>query len=161
MGDTPRPFGVQPNERAFLAAMFDHMVEGVALHELVLGPAGAPADYRILAVNRAYESILGIPRDRVVGRLATEAYGVPAAPYLAEYSRVALGGAPHRFETHFPPMDRHFDISVFRPGPNLFATIFSDITERTRMNLALQAMRNVGLVMDPNIKFYKGKGCQL
>ncbi|MBI5545479.1 MAG: Flp pilus assembly complex ATPase component TadA [Deltaproteobacteria bacterium] len=33
--------------------------------------------------------------------------------------------------------------------------------ETTHEDSVLQAMRNVGLVMDPNIKFYKGKGCQL
>ena len=112
-----------------LKALFESMTEMVALHELVVDPLGQPSNYRITDCNRAFSAVTGIPREMAVGRLATEVYGTPVAPYLEEYSRVALCGEPHHFETYFPPMEKHFAISVVSPGKNRFATISTDITE--------------------------------
>jgi PAS domain S-box-containing protein len=120
-------------------ALFGTMAEGVVLHELVRGNAGNPVDYRILEANHAFEMHTGIPESSVAGRLATEAYGLAEAPFLDTYSRVAETGQPAHFETFFPPMDRHFAISVFRPEPERFATVFMDITERKRTENALKA----------------------
>ncbi|MBI5074803.1 MAG: GAF domain-containing protein [Nitrospirae bacterium] len=113
-------------------SLFSGMSEGVALHRLVYDGQGAVADYEILAVNPQYETILGMHEEQVKGKLATAAYGTDTAPYLAEFSRVAESGIPSRFETYFPPMNKHFDISVAPLEKNGFATIFTDITERKR-----------------------------
>ncbi len=112
--------------------LFSDMLEGMALHEVVYDSAGSAVDYRILEVNSRYEQILGIRRSGVIGRLSTEVYGVPDAPYLEEFSRVAETGKPDRFETYFPAMDRHFSISVCSFEKGHFATIFSDITGRKK-----------------------------
>jgi len=113
-------------------SLFSGMTEGVALHEVIYDGEGRAINYRILEVNARYETILHLGRQAVVGRLATEAYGTPEAPYLAEYRRVVETGEPCQFETYFPPMKLHFTISVARLGPGRFATIFFDITERVR-----------------------------
>jgi PAS domain S-box-containing protein len=111
-------------------ALFESMTEGVALHEVIFDKAGKPADYRILAVNSAYEKHTGLGVQKAKNMLASELYGAGAPPYLDEYSSVALTGKPYRFETFFPPLNRHFAISVFSHGRNLFATVFEDITDR-------------------------------
>jgi PAS domain S-box-containing protein len=113
-------------------SLFSNMAEGVALHELVLDEAGAPVNYRLLNCNDQFERILGLRRADVLGKLATEAYGVAEAPYLREYSRVALSGATAHLESYFPPLDRFFEISVAPWSERGFATIFSDITARKR-----------------------------
>jgi len=110
--------------------LFTRMTEGSALHEMVYDPAGNPADYRILDVNPAFESVLGIKRETVVGKTSCEAYGVAPPPYLDIYARVAATGQPFLFEEFFEPMQKHFSISVFSPEQGRFATIFEDITER-------------------------------
>ncbi len=112
--------------------LFAGMTEGVALHTLVYGPDGRAVNYRLVDVNPQFEAVLQLRREAVVGRLATEVYGVPQAPYLAEYGRVVETGQPCQFETVFPPLDRHFYISVARMGPDQFATLFFDITARIR-----------------------------
>jgi PAS domain S-box-containing protein len=118
--------------RSLFHSLFDHMSEGVALHEIVLDDTGHPSDYRIVDVNPRFEHHVGIPRNSVIGRLASEAYGTSPPPYLAEYSGVAMSGEPHRFETYFPPLDKHFLISAAPLGPGGFATIFFDISETKR-----------------------------
>lgn len=116
-----------------LKALFASMTEMVALHELVEDPLGQPSNYRITDCNQAFSAITGIPREMAVGRLATEVYGTPVPPYLEEFSRVAICGEPHHFETYFPPMDKHFAISVVSPGKNRFATISTDITDTKKI----------------------------
>jgi len=121
-----------------LRSLYSTMSEGVCLHEIVYDEHGAAVDYRIIDVNPAYESIIGLPRERAVGSLASEIYGTDEPPYLDIYAQVALTGKPTTFETYFPPMKKHFTISVFSPGKGKFATVFADITERKRMQQTLE-----------------------
>ena len=118
-------------ERRF-HALFDNMAEGVALHRTIYNERGEPVNYEILDVNPRYEAVLGLKCEQVAGKLATEVYGVAEVPYLARFTRVGETGQPDSFETYFSPMDRHFAISVAPLGGKLWATIFTDITERKR-----------------------------
>ncbi len=112
-----------------LKRLFKHMEEGLALHELVYGEDGRVSDYRVLAVNPAYERYVGIKQEEAAGRTATDLYGTKEPPYLEIYSQVALTGKPASFDTYFPPLQKHFRISVYSPKKGQFATIFLDITE--------------------------------
>ncbi|WP_079434784.1 bacteriohemerythrin [Zoogloea sp. LCSB751] len=127
--------GLRESERKF-HSLYTTMAEGVALHQLVLGADGQPRDYLILDVNPAFEAILGLTQKDVVGRLASDVYG--QVPFLDAYAKVASGGKPLRFESHFEPMNKVFTISVFSPASGQFATIFKDITARTEAEKALR-----------------------
>jgi len=124
-------------------SLYDNMLEGVALHELVHDENGAPIEYRIVDVNSRFESILGMNRVDIINKLSTQAYGTTLPPYLERYSAVASSGIPIHFETHFSPLDRHFEISVSPWGKNGFATIFNDITERKKAEEQLRAAKDV------------------
>ncbi|MBN2002188.1 MAG: PAS domain S-box protein [Anaerolineae bacterium] len=119
-------------------ALFSNMAEGVCVHEMVYDADGKAVDYRILDVNPQYEILTGITQSMAMGRLATDLYGVSPPPYFDIYANVAASGRPTRFETYYPPMDKHFLISVFSPAPGSFATVFSDIGDRKRAEMALQ-----------------------
>jgi len=118
-------------------SLYQHMAEGVALHAVVCDEAGQAVNYRILDVNPQFERYTGLAAAAVVGKLATEAYGVKSAPYLSEYAAVGLTGVPVRLETHFPALDRHYEISIAPMGKGFFATIFLDVSERKRQQRAL------------------------
>ncbi|MEM2124713.1 MAG: PAS domain S-box protein, partial [Methanolinea sp.] len=120
---------LERSERRF-RQLFEAMHEGLALHRIVCDGEGRPAEYRILAVNQAFERILGLRREDVVGKLSCEAYGVDTPPFLGTYAEVAESGIPCSFEAYYPPLRRHFRISVYSPAKNHFATVFEDITER-------------------------------
>ncbi|NML27422.1 PAS domain S-box protein [Zoogloea dura] len=124
------------NSEVKFHSLYTSMTEGVALHELVFDGSGKPVDYRIIDVNRAFESILSLGREKVVGRLASEVYG--QVPYLAAYAEVALGGPAIRFQPFFEPLGKHFSISVFSTEQRRFATVFEDVTDRVH---ALEALR--------------------
>jgi signal transduction histidine kinase len=111
-----------------LTALFDSMEEMVVLHEVLLDDQGLPINYRITDCNQAYTTITGVSKQQAVGRLATEVYQVQTPPYLEEFCQVGITGKPYFFETYFPPMEKHFSISVVSPGPLTFATISNDVT---------------------------------
>ncbi len=112
-------------------SLFNNMSEGVALHELVFAD-GKPVNYRIADVNNPFLKIIGVSREQIVGKLATEAYGTPNPPYFEEYARVGISKTPLNFETYFAPLDKHFAISVAPWQGNGFATIFTDISDRRK-----------------------------
>jgi PAS domain S-box-containing protein len=114
-------------------SLFDNMTEGVALHELIYDDQGTSVDYRIVSTNPAFEKHTGLKGELIHGRLASAAYGTGAAPYLEIYAQVAHSGEAYAFETFFPPLDRHFHISVNSPKRGQFVTVFEDITERKRV----------------------------
>lgn len=111
-------------------ALFNSMTEGVVLHEIVHDDRGKPVDYRIIDVNPGFTRHTGIAIEKAHGRLATELYNSPTPPYFDDYLRVAQTGKSFSFETFYPPMGKHFSISVFSPGIDLFATVFEDITKQ-------------------------------
>jgi PAS domain S-box-containing protein len=120
----------QHSERQYMS-LFNSMQEGVALHKLVRAN-GAPENYILLDVNRRFEELLGMKREHVVNKLATEVYRTEPAPYLKEYASVVEEGRPLQFETYFSPPDKIFVISATPIAEDLFATIFFDITEQKR-----------------------------
>ena len=118
-------------------SLYMNMTEGAALHELVYNESGNPVDYVIIETNKAFETQLGIQRENVIGKVSREAYQTKEPPYLELYARVALTGEPITFETYFPPLAKHFSISVYSPYKESFATVFQDITDRKQSEAAL------------------------
>ncbi|WP_287587158.1 PAS domain S-box protein [Candidatus Borrarchaeum sp.] len=118
-------------------SVYDSMNEGVALHQIIYDEQGETVDYTIIDVNPAYESITGLKREKAVGSRASELYGIGNSPYLDIYAKVAATGQPTSFETYFPPIDKHFSISVFSLSKGQFATVFTDITAHKKAEKAL------------------------
>jgi len=111
--------------------------EGMALHEIIYDEKGEAVDYEILDVNPAYEQILKVKKEDVIGKLASEIYYPKEPPYIDIYAEVAKTGNPTSFETYYPPFDKYFDISVFSPGLNKFVTVFEDITTKKNMEMII------------------------
>lgn len=137
-------------------ALYSSLSEGMCQYEIVRDDSGAPVDYRILEVNPAFETILGVGTAEAVGRLASEFYRTASPPYLDIYTQVAETGEPAHFETYFPQLDRHFAVAVFSPRKGRFVTLFQDITERRaaehkrleleRKFLLAQKMESLGIL---------------
>ena len=124
-------------------SLYSSMSEGVSLHEIIYNESGEAVDYKILDVNPSYEIITCLDRETAIGKKASEFYGTGNPPYMDIYAKVAATGQPASFETYFPPMDKHFSISVFSPRRGQFATIFSDITKRKQVEEQLRRQGGV------------------
>jgi len=133
---------VLSNSEKRFRSLYESMNDGLAIHEIIY-LNNKPVDYIITEVNPAFERITGLSRNSTIGKKASELYGTGVAPYLDIYSRVAIGGPPENFDTHFAPMGKYFSISVISPANGKFATIFTDITERKLRELTLQKINSV------------------
>jgi PAS domain S-box-containing protein len=120
--------------------LFGSMNEGVALHEIIYNSSHDAVDYIITDINQAYEKILGLKRNEVVGKKASELYGTGNPPYMEIYVTVAEKCEPTEFETYFKPMDKYFRISVVSPEKGKFATVFEDITEHKKSEIRRQEL---------------------
>ena len=113
-------------------SLYCAMNEGVCFHEIIYDQSGKAVDYVLTDANPAFEKITGIRREEAIGCRASKLYGTSEPPYIDVYSKVAASGEPTSFETYFPPMKKHFSISVFSLAKGMFATVFCDFTERRK-----------------------------
>lgn len=112
--------------------LFRAMLEGFALHEIIIDDAGRPADYRFLAVNPAFEKMTGLAAQKVIGRTVLDILPETEPYWIETYGKVALTGEPAFFDNYTAALDKHFQITVFRPAPGQFACILADITQQKK-----------------------------
>ena len=110
--------------------LFDSMLDGFALHEMIFGADGRPSDYRFLSINPAFEAQTGLKAETTVGRLVSDIMPEQYREWVEIYGRVAVTGEPARFERFSAQLGRYYDVLAFRPRPGQFACIFKDITSR-------------------------------
>ena len=119
--------------------LFEHMREGFAYCRMYYDDAGRPDDFVYLTVNPAFERLTGL--SDVAGRRVTDVIPTIKAetPELFDtYGKVARTGEPAHFEIDFTPLDLSLSISVFRPEPDHFVAVFTDVSERIRVERALR-----------------------
>jgi hypothetical protein len=120
--------------------LFDTLIEGFCIIEVVFDAAGRPIDYRFLETNPAFEAQTGLKDAR--GRLMRDLAPDHEAHWFEIYGQVALTGEPARFVNEARALGRWYDVSAYRaggPGSRRVAVLFNDITERIR---AEETVRN-------------------
>ncbi|MFC2121116.1 PAS domain S-box protein [Bacteroidota bacterium] len=118
-------------------SLFSSMTEGVYLHEIIYNQKGEAIDYRIIETNPASEKHLNIKPEDAIGKLATELFETDEPPFLDIYAKVAKTGIYFQFDEYFPPLKKHFHISVYSTEKGKFATVFFDITDRKQKEIEL------------------------
>jgi PAS domain S-box-containing protein len=113
--------------------LFQKMLDGFALHEIICDTAGQPVDYRFLAVNPAFEKMTGLKTDHIVGRTVLDVLPGIEQHWIEICSKVALSGEPASFENYSAAIGKHFQVTAFRPAPDQFACVFIDITKELEM----------------------------
>ena len=122
--------------------LFDTMIEGFSLDEIILNDAGEPVDLRYLSVNPAFERHTGLKAEDVVGRTARELFPDAEPVWFERYGMVALTGNPVHFEERFGPLDKWFEVSAYRTEPGRFAVISCDISDRKADEAALKRLND-------------------
>ena len=113
--------------------LFENVMNGFALHEIVLNDEGKPVDYIFLEANNAFEQLTGLESTNIIGKRATDV--IPGiendlVDWISKYGEVVLTGKEIRFEQHVQALEKWYSVLAFRPREGQFATIFEDITER-------------------------------
>ena len=110
--------------------LFREMMDGFALHEIILDQSGSPADYRYLSVNPAFERMTGLRARDLVGKTVLETLPETEQYWIKAYGQVALTGIPITFQNYSAALDKYFNVTAYRPAPMQFACVFSDITQQ-------------------------------
>jgi PAS domain S-box-containing protein len=121
--------------------LFETMADAYALHEIILDEQGAPCDYRFLEVNPAFERVLGLKREEVVGKTVLQILPETESFWIERYGRVALTGDGMRFEQYAKHFDRYFEVAATSPQYGQVAVLFTDVSDRKRTEAALHAER--------------------
>jgi PAS domain S-box-containing protein len=123
--------------------LFENMVTGFALHEVVCDAEGQPVDYRYLEVNPAFEQLTGLTAAELVGRTVSEALPAVEKYWIKLFGEVALTGKPVAYENFFSDLGKYYDTWVFSPKRGQFAVVFSDITARKQAEESLHESRRL------------------
>lgn len=121
-------------------SLFNSIDEGFCIVELLFDARDSPVDYRFEEVNPGFEKQSGL-RD-VLGKRMRELVPDHEDYWFDVFGRVARTGESIRFTKEARGLNRWFDVFAFatdEPGQGRVAILFYDITERRRLEAALQA----------------------
>jgi PAS domain S-box-containing protein len=121
--------------------LIEHLPDAFAYHQIILDDHGNPVDYIIVEINQAYEEMVGLKREAIIGKKATEIYpGIDHSDFdwVGTYGRVALTSEPTRFVRLYKPYGRWYDISAYSDKPGYFAATFRDISESKKTEQVLE-----------------------
>lgn len=132
-----------------LANLIHHLPIPYAHLQLLQDTKGNAIDARILSANRTYRELFGMEKSDVEGQTLTDLFPdlmIAQADWIDVYRKVVDTGESVRFQQYFEPMDRWFDITVYRDEPGCFSTVFFDITANKKksggLDLVLAASRD-------------------
>lgn len=117
--------------------LFNNMIEGFSLNEIITDENGKPVDWRFLQVNKAHETHSGIRAEEIVGKTIKEIFPDIEQQWIDFYGQVALTGIPGHFEGYNVSTDRYYHVNAFSPAKGKFAGVFSDTTLKKQAELEL------------------------
>lgn len=118
--------------------LFDSMLNGFALHEVVLSDTGRPADLLFLDVNPAFASFFDLPAKDIIGRSLRQLSDRVEPYWIDILSKTAMSRESIRFDGFAGFVDKHFSVVAFSPQPRQVAAIFEDTTGRKDAEKHLQ-----------------------
>ena len=122
-------------------ALFEHMLDGFALHEMVTDENGRPVDFVFLEVNQAFERIFEVKREEILGKRISQVLPNvvdPLPAFIGRYADVAVGGEIRRIDRYVEALGKWLSVLSYSPEPGRFAVICQDVTERKAAEQALK-----------------------
>ena len=112
--------------------LFTEMNEAFSHHKIICDELGKPIDYRFISANTSFEKMTGLRADDIIGKTVKEVLPNTEQSWIEIYGNVALKGESVHFESHTKELNKYYEVKAYRPAPEEFATIFTDITERKK-----------------------------
>lgn len=121
--------------------LFNSLLEGFCIIEVLFDAEGLPVDYRFLEVNPAFAALTGLHDAK--GKRIRELVPDNEAHWYETYGKVALTGESVRFVNEVKALNRWYDVSAYKVGgqdSRKVAILFNDITKRKQAEEALRSI---------------------
>ena len=136
--------------------LFETMVSGFSLLEMIYDENGQPLDCRYVAVNPSHRKHSGLNPSEIIGKTAKEVFNLKDE-WIELYGRVDKIGEPVMIEDYAEGLGRWFRIVAYRPKPGFVAVTFDNITDWKEAQEALRdsERRYRGLVENAVMGIYQ------
>ena len=108
-----------------------------------------------LHVNEAFEKIMGIKRDSIVGSRASQValkFGQEKFDFVSSYKSILLSKSQVEYESYFASIDTWYRIYIFSTEPNCFVVKFLNITIEKQMMIKFENL--MGIYTEKELTFY-------
>ena len=110
--------------------LIEKMVNAFALHEMVYNEKGEAIDYRFLEINPAWERIVGLKSEDVIGKTLQEILPGIEDFWITTYERIVKTGVSEEFEQYSEERKQYFYCYAYKTEPGQFAVFFNDTTKQ-------------------------------
>jgi PAS domain S-box-containing protein len=108
--------------------LFDNMLNGYALHEMIYDDNRNPIDYRFLQLNPAFLKLTGLPDS--TGKTVKEVIPDIEQYWINIYNDIVITGIPKTFEQYSDPLKKWWRVTAFKVKEGQFGCEFEDITKQ-------------------------------
>lgn len=114
---------------------------GYSYHRIILDNNDKPIDYEFLELNKAFESITGLERAKIINKRVNDIIpniGAGEYDWINIYGDIALNGGTKIFEQYSNELNKWFKIYTYSPKKFHFVTVFIDITNEKQNRIAIE-----------------------
>ena len=118
--------------------LFYRMYCGFAILEVLRDSRGEAVDCEFKAVNTAFEELMGLNAEEVVGRKLTDIVPESNAEWINFCGRIASGNLRAKFSTFFQRVGKRLEFVLYSHAEGQVAALITDITLRLKTQAELQ-----------------------
>lgn len=107
--------------------LFNTLTIGFAYHRIITDKKGKPIDYEFVKINKAFEQLTGLQRDKVLGKTVKHLMPDIEDFWIETYGQVALHNETCEFEHYSETLQKHFRVNAYSPEKGYFVTLFEEI----------------------------------
>jgi signal transduction histidine kinase len=129
------------SDRKQIVIFFSKMLDAFVYCKIITDDNGKPVDYVYLGVNDAYERLVSVKREKILGKRATEVFPNlknDPSDWIDILGKVALTGKATTIENLVPTANIWVHAAINSPQKGYFVEIFEDVTERKNLEAKLE-----------------------
>ncbi len=129
---------IKDNEENY-RKLFNNLAVGCTLYDVEYDIHGDPVDLRIKDVNRAFEDILDLKREDVIGKLDSEVFNKVPVKFLDIYKRILNTDLREEYEVFAPQFNKYMSEIIYSPSPGRLIALFTDVSKRKIAEIKLKS----------------------